>query len=428
MQPPILLFLLMVQWLQIATKVFHADALGIPVGELASRPGAPVARAAGLGLVALLVLASAHWLMLRRTPQPAAGHLAEEREWLSPHRVFVLYLALAGLGQSLQPLGWRYLGLMQVFVLLANLKWVPLFGLAYIGFSDRRGWYWVLLATAVEVVLGFGGYFSSFKTVFFVLFLAALTARLDRFRPVARRRWAGAAAVAVAVFALLLVWQAIKDDYRRHLNRGTGQQAVLVPWSDRLATAYELTRSLDGYHFARALRTGLERLAYIDYFAEALAYVPSVRPHSAGAIWRGAVQHVLTPRAFFPEKAVLPSDSELTMRYTGRRLATGRDGTSISMGYVAESYVDFGVWLMFVPILLMGLLQGWIYRFFLTRTPLRLAGYGFALVALFPGMLFETTVVKYLGGTLSAFVLLAPIARWAMPPVLPGLIRRCPSR
>ncbi len=73
------------------------------------------------------------------------------------------------------------------------------------------------------------------------------------------------------------------------------------------------------------------------------------------------------PRFLFPDKPVL-DDSERTRTYTGMNVAGMEQGTSIGIGYIGESYVDFGPVKMFAPIFLLGLLYGLIYRFFVTKT------------------------------------------------------------
>ena len=57
--------------------------------------------------------------------------------------------------------------------------------------------------------------------------------------------------------------------------------------------------------------------------------------------------------------------------YTGSRVAGTEEGTSIGIGYMAESYIDFGPIYMFVPILLLGVFYGLIYRYFIARKDFR---------------------------------------------------------
>jgi hypothetical protein len=81
-------------------------------------------------------------------------------------------------------------------------------------------------------------------------------------------------------------------------------------------------------------------------------------PHENGAILSAALTHILTPRVLYHDKPNLPSDSAKVRRYAGVWVAGDRQHTSIAFGYVGESYVDFGVPGMFVPIFLFGLVVG----------------------------------------------------------------------
>jgi hypothetical protein len=48
----------------------------------------------------------------------------------------------------------------------------------------------------------------------------------------------------------------------------------------------------------------------IYYPALAVERVPSILPHTNGAILNDALTHIVTPRVFFPDKPELMSDSE----------------------------------------------------------------------------------------------------------------------
>jgi dolichyl-phosphate-mannose--protein O-mannosyl transferase len=82
-------------------------------------------------------------------------------------------------------------------------------------------------------------------------------------------------------------------------------------------------------------------------------------------------------------------------------------GTSIGIGYIAESYVDFGPVGMFIPIALLGAFYGLIYRQFVIKSRYRLVGCGIATAVLvFGGNVVETSNVKLVGGNLTALIVL----------------------
>jgi len=84
-------------------------------------------------------------------------------------------------------------------------------------------------------------------------------------------------------------------------------------------------------------------------------------------------------------------------------VAGAEAGTSIGIGYVGESYIDFGPVGMFTPIFLLGLLYGVINRFFITRTRYKLLGSAFAVsILIFSAYEIETSNIKLVGGVIAA--------------------------
>jgi hypothetical protein len=100
----------------------------------------------------------------------------------------------------------------------------------------------------------------------------------------------------------------------------------------------------------------------VYYPALALKRVPVVVPHTNGAILRGAIDNILTPRVFFPGKPALPSQSDEVRTFAGVWVGGRETNTSYAFGYVGEAYVDFGLPFMFLPIFAFGLFFGFAYR------------------------------------------------------------------
>jgi len=128
--------------------------------------------------------------------------------------------------------------------------------------------------------------------------------------------------------------------------------------------------------------------------------VPSVLPYEDGAILWSAVRHALTPRLLFPEKGAVLSDSEMVRKYSGVWVAGLEEDTSIAFGYAAESYVDFGLPWMFVPIGVYGLLMGMAFRWWLRAIRVRELAVAFVVVMFWLSLyLFERSWAKMLGGS-----------------------------
>jgi hypothetical protein len=97
-------------------------------------------------------------------------------------------------------------------------------------------------------------------------------------------------------------------------------------------------------------------------------------------------------------------------------VATAEQGTSISLGYMAESYIDFGPWLMMVPIFALGWLLGRFYRWMVNYPRSRgVIGTGLATATLFQAAFFESSITKMFGGLVVAMLMAWVVARWIVP-------------
>jgi hypothetical protein len=93
----------------------------------------------------------------------------------------------------------------------------------------------------------------------------------------------------------------------------------------------------------------VDRMWTVYYPALAVDRVPSVIPHTNGQLMLDSLRFVFMPRLLFPNKPNVKSDSELVRKYAGVMVAGEESNTDIAFGYAAESYIDFGVPFMFLP-------------------------------------------------------------------------------
>jgi hypothetical protein len=151
----------------------------------------------------------------------------------------------------------------------------------------------------------------------------------------------------------------------------------------------------------------VDRMWTIYYPALAVARVPKILPHTGGAILLAALTHVVTPRVFFPDKGELVSDSDMVRKYANVAVAGRESNTSIAFGYSAEAYIDFGLPLMFAPVLLFGVFIGLCYvtfRHLIRHHELFVA---FATVTFWLSVyLFERSAALMLGVTVGFMVYL----------------------
>jgi hypothetical protein len=224
--------------------------------------------------------------------------------------------------------------------------------------------------------------------------------------------------VVTGVLILLLgsYWQAVKVQYRSFLNQGTGGQSVLVTPEERYNYLAARTRGVEASDLQSGFDSLLDRIGYIDYFARVIGYVPAILPHQNGRLWGEAISHVLAPRVLFPDKADV-SDTLRTAEFTGDPTLAFVTGTSVSIGYVGESYIDFGPVLMFLPILAVGWFWGSGYRWLATREAPTLLRVSTAIVFVMGGAtLFEMSNVNLIGGGLTNLIVSTAILKFGARP------------
>lgn len=395
-ESPTIFFTSLWQWFQGFVGILQATLAGVTVADHLG--GKEYEESTLLTLCGVLCFAAAAGWAYRRVRFVASNSNA----WfgrLRVHRLVAVWLMLSvgggtiqivtvgtKVGTALQPFAYLYMGA----ILLIFQHYL----------ATGRGGSLALTVIAVEVGMGFTGYFGGFRIVGIIAGLALLTFVAER-----RRLWGAGIVVGFAFVLVASFWQSIKGDYRAFMSGGEAAQVVTVSFEQRLDY---LGRAIQGVSF-QSLLYGiddvLDRLGYVTYFGNCLRTVPSSVPHAEGRLWKEAVAHVLMPRILFPNKQVF-NDSDRTSEFSDVRVADASQGTSIGIGYIGESYVDFGVPLMFVPILLFGGLVGWCYGKIVQLAPVRILG-----IALATTMILRSTVdvassnAKMLGAIVSTFLI-----------------------
>jgi hypothetical protein len=401
-EPPVLLFAIGYQWVQVTAKVFHADVVGVPIEALSASPS--IAEVTWLSLIGLLVLGAGMWIAIRRLPLVGVS-IREGTEGISVGRAFWLYVAAAVYSVGILAVAWSFGSVTQILIATSDVKWAAFFLLAYLAISRREGLALFALAFAVELLGGIG-YFAGFKTVFFVALLAALASRPN----ITTGTVATGVAAVVGLVALGSAWTIVKPAFRSDISEGG--QGSSMSQTEQVSRLFDAVGGLGAGDLVAGLDPMFERLSYTEYFALTRDYVPAVIPFERGALWGAAVKHVAQPRVFFPDKPRLLSDSEVTMRYTGQYLASDAEGTSISIGYMGETYVDFGPVGMFGVILALGLMWGLMFAHFVRRARVPVLGFAFSLSVLMSAYQFEMASVKILGGVIMSFIVMSLAFRY----------------
>jgi hypothetical protein len=367
-----------------------------------------------------LVLAS--WLALGAVVVVAAGiraglaeirpisweRLRDEIRSLSIERLFWAHVGMYAFdfafrrGGDLLALG----GLAQATIALTLVRWGFFFLLTFAVLVHRKKYRYLTLAIAIEIGLGLLGFFGSFREFFFIFVVAYAVSR-------PRMRMRESTTVATILGVLIFVgvfWQHVKPTYRAFLSKNP--QVTVAEEANRM---WQLVEGTSGQDLANTVEPTVRRIGTKTlFFGEVIEYIPERRPYDGGAGWRRGIEHILKPRLFFPDKPPLNA-SRITNRYIARTVSGPSQGASFAIGYFGESYADFGPIWMFVPIFLVGLMLGLMYRFFILESKTAIMGFAFAAALLTARIGGLHDIPKMLGSTITQFMVMSVLMYYFAP-------------
>ncbi len=358
--PAAVAYLLAWQWVEVFAQVLLSSSNGetLETGIY----GVNVARAYWYMMASLIALACGLRLAFGNLRAPPAWARVAHRDW-RPVDLFVGYLISSVVAAAYWPVSNMVPSLDQQLEAVSRIKIVALFLLFTNVLSTRKGMKFLVLAVFLELATGFGGLFSDFKSVFVILGTAAVGARI---------KWSNTLGVAlvawlVALMGLTLFWTAVKQDYRQFATGSDESQYIKTSLADRYGYLGDKAASVGSIDWGLASYAMLTRLAYVDIFGSVI----SVNESTPGGLnsypqqWTEAIEHITKPRFLFPDKAQLSDTATFARLALGNANEEMRGGTSISVGYMAENYVDLGFPGMLVGIFVLGLLIGAMGRYFM---------------------------------------------------------------
>lgn len=416
--PAVLPFILGFQWLSVTSGFWYSRWFGTFPGYY---PPGDIERTMTIALTGLLVLAVGARVVAQAigAPRSSRQSAAEDGQTVSIVPLFAVVMASYAV-DYFYTLNAREFGSLASFVQrVLEFRQVLLVTLWLEITRSRKHTVLLFISFLWAVVPSLGAYYSDFKSPI-VLMLLVLVAS---WRPWDSTWWprsivAGlrAAPFVAGLAVLLLIWQGgLKRDTRIAHDAG----AIGADPAGRItffvqSVGAELPRlAKDPEPYVEAL---IERVSYITFFSRVLEHVPSREPYADGELLKMALQNAFVPRFLVPDKPALPSDSYYTRRFAGINVAEGQ--TSISIGYMAEFYADWGLAGMYVSILVygcwIGLIAGIVRRF----TPIPALRFGAMTMVLLAVADFEHQFVKGFASlnlnaaiTLGLLFLLSPVLR-----------------
>jgi hypothetical protein len=414
-QPPALLLVAVIHLLQVTTALFYANLLGVHINTLS-------AFGVDLEYATLIALGGVFCLIVGMSLGDAGPAIwppdvaqAEATNWSAPSafRFFAVTLGISLFSGYLSTLSEST---RQLFLAGSAIQWIGVFVLSYVCLLQGRGYAYLLVASGIEVVLGFSGFFGDFRNIFFVLVVAFSSAQ----RKLKLGQFVAITSTAAVALFLMVFWSATKEDYRAFINKGSKLQVVLVPWEERFDYLSDRFGNIDASTIANGLELLIKRITYVEFLGATMEFVPNARPYEDGKMTMNAILHIFLPRLLVSDKAALPNDTAVTIAYTGLPLMLTA-GTSISIGYPGEFYIDFGVFGMMSGMGLLGFFYGKANRYIQRHFSSALIGYGATIPLLLPAMYFETALPKTIGGVCTSFIVLVLMAKAVLPFALNAL-------
>jgi len=415
--PAAIALLVLWQWAQVYARELQTLADGEALGGSIFGPN--VERAYWYMLASILTLALTMRVTLGRLRSPTPQASTAHERW-QPRDLVLLYAATLPLSVGARFVGSLSGALGQPMQALINLKGLALFLLFTNVLATGRGRKALIFILLFETGSGFTGLFADFKTPFLMLAVAALAARI---------RWTIALSAAsvvwlAALMALAIFWTAVKMDFRQFATGSDDSQSIQVSLADRMSYLGNRVLSVGSIDWGESAYTLLTRFAYVDITGSVIT-VQEAQPEPIPLRqWGEALSHVLQPRFLFPDKPPL-SDSEVYIRLARGDPADIRAGTSISVGYIGENFVDLGFPGMLAGILALGLTMGLLYRYFMTRNLPWMMREGTVLVVVYSSTQggVETSLPKLLGAAVMVAAVYVVLVRFVYPRVLAWLDR-----
>jgi hypothetical protein len=395
---------LLLYWAVVAIFIPYADFVAKPLNELTKYGKNDLHFATWLGLIALalyLLGIQSAIRNIRAVPLTMLGSILSKYDG---RKIILLYF-LVSLVSALVNSSIVHLPGAQLLLSVTFLKWVLLTLLIAHSLVTKSNKSVVVIILGVETLLSFSGFWAGFKDYV----LVAIGAYLMLSPKLSWRAYFTLAFVFVITLFMSVIWTYSKGEYRQYLTGGERSQVIVQQnLLDNLSKFTEIAQRDFSYsNFSNSFYIGIEnlvqRVSYIEFLALAIKQVPTYIPHENGLLLENAFEHVLKPRILFPDKKPI-YDSELTSKYTGVQFAGAEYGTSFSLGTVAESYVDFGKYYMFIPIFFFGLWIGWMYKYFIVNGYNIIWGMCYSAPVFQFAWSFPVPTSKFLGWSITYFV------------------------
>lgn len=361
--PPVMLFFLTFHWVQIFACILYADFQGATLDVAYESKDTEFLFFMTLLQIMIMGIVAGRYLQRIDNSSLGLERLQKYAEQINVKNVIICYVVSIVVIPVLISVSRVSPSLYQLAQTLNSVKTLFVSVLVFVLLLTKTKANRIILGIVIfDFVLSFASFFSDFKETLFLIIIVYFTVY-----PVIKSRVIVRIAPAfILIFIFFSFWSYIKGDYRQFLNQGSKMQEVNVSNTEALMYIFDQFGETDMNAIQEGGKIFLSRIQYMERYTEVYNRVPSQIDHQEGADMIESLKFLLIPRFLNPDKGVKDA-SIRTSYYTGRIFSSAVKGTSISMGYFCDLYIDFGLYFMFIPLLLIIAMLGYIMKYILIK-------------------------------------------------------------
>ena len=415
-QPGILLFCLLIPFIEIHTSLLEANQSGVTLNELFFGTGGQTFWMSSMALLAVAFGVRVTWSVFHEGRitfqieklQQAADHIDQRKLVISLFTVSII-------SQLIDQLIPYSSGIRQIETYTAGISEAMLFAIATKFMLDRKHLWVIVLIFSYFIITSFYSFFSSWKEPIIVLLVTSLI-RVSNFNVKQLLRLTPIIAPALL---FLLVWQSVKGEYRQFLNGGRFSQSIVVNQEEALYKLQDLAKEAflsDKLLSPDKMDATYRRIGYLEYFANAVKNVPNELPHEQGQLLLSNIEFALIPRFLAPSKGT-KNDKAKVEKYTDFYFGK-YGGSSFSLGHYCEAYIDWGRTGMIIQLFVFGLIGGSLFLLTQLRTQKFSPIISLCLtwICMKPWATFQADMITMTGqlfwGAICHLILFFPLYKW----------------
>lgn len=390
--PPVLVYLFGFHWLQVFSSINYADYSGLTLDEAFGSKELEYLFWVTMLQIGVMAVFLSRIFEVKFNPNLQI--LRDAAEQLNVRKVLYAYGIATLIFPTLIAATYSNSSLNQVVQSFAVIRKVLLLMLIFIYFlRDTKYKNTIIILVVLEFVLSFASYFSNFKEIIFFVVFVYLTVKPE----IKSKQIVLLIPLGILLMSFLVFWSGVKEGYRNFLNQGNRQQQVNVSKVEALDYLVDKSVTFDVDSFQVGAEKLLHRLQYMQQYSSVYERVPGFIPFENGKNITNTIEFLTMPRFLNPEKKILDPSTK-TSYYTGKRFANAEQGTSISMGYFCDLYIDFGLWLMFIPLLIITFMIGKVSNYIINSNKYNLIfTYSLFIGTILSCGTFESDIIFYLG-------------------------------